>query len=804
MKITKLLVLFVLVLAQGLSNLINAQASLTKRENNTLFCREKELINFDWKFTFGDVKEATNLNFDDSKWQTVQLPHDASIYGPFVKDSLGGNAVNGYRPRRIGWYRKHISIDPKQIGKKIYIDFEGVYRASEVWVNGTHCGTFLNGYLDFQYDISKLVVAGENVIAVRYDNRDTKTSRWYTGEGITRNVYLHFLEPVHVDRYGTYITTPKITPDMAKVVIETNVKNDLPDSLVCKLVTNIVSPQGKTVASRTSVVPVKGDENFKFHQEFMVTSPSIWDIDKPNLYKAVTNVYVKDQLMDVYETSFGIREVEFTQEQGFLLNGRKVFLKGVCLHHDLGPLGAAAFEAGWEKRLSVLKNELGCNAIRLSHNPYPKCVLDWCDRNGVLVFDEAYDKWNDQYYGKGKKFEDYWRNDVETFVKRDRNHPSVFIWSVGNEVLQQIKKEDADLGVKLLKEMVDFVHKLEPSRKVTCALFPNRYNSVSQRQNGYTEAEPHPMAFYADVMSVNYMSRFFEKDHKKYPQLIYLISEEVTNDDGINFLKYDHSYTCGQFYWGGTEYIGEGTKWPSKGWYRGLIDLTNNLKPSAYNVKGFYSDKPLVRVAICDKPEKAYVWNEVKMSSVPKFTSWNWKDGDSIAVQVFSNCDSVSLLMNGKLIGTKAINRSNPEFIWKVRYEKGEVKAIGRNDGKVVAEHLVKTAGDPYRIVLETDKDTLAANGLDLTYFKVKVVDRNNNIVPNANNTIKFKIVGAGTNAGVGNGNINSDELWQADTRSVYNGECQLIVRSAREKGKIVVEATSAGLKSAKHDITVK
>ncbi len=770
--------------------------------STSLFSREKIRINFDWKFTTGDQQDAQKAKFDDSKWQLVQLPHDASIYGPFVKND-GGNAINGYRPKNIGWYRKHLIIDKKQMDKKLVLEFEGVYRAADVWVNGTHCGTFLNGSLDFQYDISKLVTSGDNLIAVRYDNRQ-KSSRWYTGEGIYRDVYLHVLEPVHVDRYGTNITTPKISKESASVEIETSVKSDLPDTMVCKLVTDIISPSGKTVASRTSVVPMTGGENFKFHQELKVAAPVRWDISNPAIYKAVSRVYVKNQLTDTYESTFGIREVEFTPEEGFLLNGRKVFLKGVCLHQDLGPLGTAAFEKGWEKRLSILKNDLGVNAIRLSHNPYPKYVLDWCDRNGILVFDEAYDKWDEQYYGKGNLFQNNWKSDVETWIKRDRNHPSVFIWSVGNEVFQQIRKEQADAGVALLKEMTDFVHKLEPSRKVTCAMYPSRYNSISHRQNGYLDAAPHPMTFYMDVMSVNYMAKFFAKDRLKYPQLTYLISEEVTTEDGLRFFEYDHSYVAGQFYWGGTEYIGESFGWPSKGWINGPIDLCNNFKPLAYNIKSFYKDEPLVRVAVWENKGDTLDWNDVKMTTKPKKTSWNFTDGDSLTVQVFSNCDQVELFINGKSQGIKNINRNRPEFIWRVKYEKGAIEAIGINEGKTEAQHIVRTAGKPYRIILETDKSTLSADGLDLAYLKIKVVDKDNIIVPTATNKINFKVSGAGTNAGVGNGDIKSSELWQADFRSVYNGECQLIVRSGREVGKITVEAAAPGLKGMKLQLQTK
>ncbi|MDP4209132.1 MAG: glycoside hydrolase family 2 TIM barrel-domain containing protein [Bacteroidota bacterium] len=761
--------------------------------------RERILINFDWKFQLNDHPEAKEAAFNDENWQVVNLPHDASIYGPFVKDTLGGTKLNGYRPRHIGWYRKHLSINENLTGKKVYLDFEGVYRASDVWVNGKHCGTYLNGYIDFQCDITDLIKQGDNVVAVRYDNTNQVSSRWYTGEGITRNVWLTIVDNMHVARYGTYVTTPKITDKYARVNIETEVENDQTDSTVCKLVTDIVSPAGSVVASRISVVRLGAKEMFTFRQEAKVSDPLLWDLKTPNLYKAVSKVYNGDQLTDRYETNFGIREVEFTPEEGFLLNGKKVFLNGVCLHHDLGPLGAAAFDAGWEKRLGVLKNQMGCNAIRLSHNPYPKFVLDWCDRNGILVFDEAYDKWNSQYYGPGNSFDDYWQADVRTFIRRDRNHPSVFIWSVGNEVINQYTGEDTTFGVPQLKKMVDFVHQLEPTRKVTCALYPARYNAVKYNNSAYYTSAPHQMAFYMDVMSVNYQAGFFKKDKLKYPQLTYLLSEEGTGEGGYGFFGYDHSYACGQFYWGGTEYFGESFGWPSKGWINGAIDLCNNLKPVAFSIASFYRTDPMVKIAVYAKNDaKEKLWNDFKIKWLPMCFHWNWKESEPLTVQTFSSCDSLELLINGKSQGVKSMaNCENHKMTWNVNYQKGEIKAQGRIGGKVVSEDILRTAEKAQRIVLEADRNMIKADGLDLAYIAVKVVDNNGIIVPFADNKINFKVSGEGTNAGVGNGDITSDELWQANSRSVYNGTCQLVVRASRKPGEIKINASAAGLKSA-------
>ena len=761
--------------------------------------RERTLINFNWKFQLNDHPGAMEPTYNDENWQVVNLPHDASIYGAFVKDTLGGTSQNGYRPRHIGWYRKHIQINENLKGKKVYLDFEGVYRASDIWVNGKHCGTYLNGYLDFQCEITGMVNPGDNVIAVRYDNTNQFSSRWYTGEGITRNVYLNIIDELHIARYGTYVTTPKITDKYAKVAIETEVENNRPDATVCKLVTDIISPSRLVVASRTSVVRIESMETFKFQQDVHVSDPIVWDLNTSNLYKAVSKVYNGDSLTDSFETNFGIREVEFTPEEGFLLNGKKVFLNGVCLHHDLGPLGAAAFDAGWERRLGVLKNEMGCNAIRLSHNPYPKFVLDWCDRNGILVFDEAYDKWDSQYYGPGNSFDDYWPADLQTFIKRDRNHPSVFIWSVGNEVTNQFLGEDSNYGVPQLKKMVDFVHQFEPSRKVTCALYPARYNAIKWNDPIYYESAPHQMAFYSDVMSVNYQAGFFKKDRQKYPQLIFLVSEETTGEGGYGYFGYDHSYVSGQFYWGGTEYIGESFGWPSKGWINGAIDICNNLKPVAHSIRSFYSTKPMIKIAVYDKNEtNEKEWNDNKINWQSMNFHWNWEGKDTLTVQTFSNCDSVELLINGNSQGVKSMtNCTEKKMIWHVKYAKGEIKALGIHGGKIEADDVLKTAGEPQRIIMEADKKEIKADGLDLTYLTIKVVDKNGIVVPSANNKIKFSVSGDGTNAGVGNGNILSDECLQGDFRSVFNGTCQLIVRSTQKPGAIKISAKSKDLQSA-------
>ena len=677
-----------------------------------------------------------------------------------------------------------------------------MYRDAKVYINGTlQEGDHRNGYLDFEHDITDCLHEGDNVIAVSYDNTFNKSSRWYNGEGIYRDVYIKVVSPVHVDRYGTYVTTPKITREKAWLSIETDVRNDGIDSVVCRLVTEIMAPSGEVVCQSEASAPFAGGEVYKFRQQSEISRPLLWNVGSPVLYKAVSHVIVDGQETDTYETTFGIREFDFTPEQGLLVNGEKVFVKGVCLHSDLGPLGKASFEAGWNRRLDVITRELGCNAIRLSHNCYPKYVLDWADRHGILVYDEFFDKWNESYYGSGVDFGDHLLRDAAVQIHRDRNHPSVFIWSVGNETYEQILPEKTStVGVSRLKTLVDFVHKEDPSRKVTIGMFPNRYGNISHRAGGYEKADLHQFAFYTDVVSVNYMERFFQQDHQKYPQLIFMESEMATGELGYNFFKYDHSYTVGQFYWGGTEYIGESFGWPSKGWINGLIDTSNHLKPVGYSVKSFYCDEPMVKIAVIDESKKGQQeWNELKVTWKPFHMHWNFSEGDTLKVQVFSNCDETELFINGISQGRKPLppKHQAPELVWRARYHRGEVKAVGYRDGRAICEDVLKSSGSSARLVVKADVDTLKADGMDLAYLDYLLLDSDGNPVSDDDRKIEFEVTGAGINAGVDNGNILSDELWQADRRSTYKGRAQLIVRSKKERGRIKVTARTPGIRKA-------
>ncbi|WP_207534389.1 glycoside hydrolase family 2 TIM barrel-domain containing protein [Desertivirga arenae] len=750
--------------------------------------REDKLLNFDWKFRIGDEHSAKHPGYNDRNWQIVNLPHDGSIAGGF--DTVSGSRQNGYRPRHIGWYRKKFTLPADLEGKKVSIEFEGVYRASEVWINGTLLGKHLNGYTSFSYDLTPYIKPGqENTLAVRYDNTYKLSSRWYTGEGIYRNVWLRIYHPLHFAVNGIFISTPLVTDKEAELAIHTEVENKTTGSALATVNTEIYSPSGKVVKSITATVPLAAGETYVLKQETKIKDPERWDIISPKIYKTRSSIVINSDTADVQINRFGIRTVQFTPEEGFLLNGRKVFLKGVNIHHDLGPLGAAAFPKGYKRRLLGLK-AMGCNSVRLAHNPQDKSVLDLCDELGILVFDESFDKWKAEYYGADNDFEKNWQSDLAWFVKRDRNHPSVFIWSVGNEVF--VKNEYKDLRfVDLLKTMMDSVRKIDPTRRITSGLYPAR-----------DEDKPAPMAFYTDVMSDNYMTRFYKRDRIKFPQLIFLASEMTTDNGGENFFNYDHSYACGQYYWGGTDYIGESFAWPSKGW-NGIVDWCDFWKPISYYIQSLYSESPMVKIAVFDaKHTDARVWNDVFMNTLKMSGSWNWQPGQKLTLYTFTTGDEVELFVNGTSLGVKKLKDfAKNKIIWELDFQPGSIKAIARKDGKDIAVDEIKTAGEANRIVLKTDSTKILSNGLDLAYIEVNVLDKNGVLVPDAANNIQFKVEGPADIAGVANGNRMSDEFFVAKMRKVHEGKCLLVLRSKNKSGKINIQATSPGLKAANLEI---
>ncbi|MCB0636866.1 MAG: glycoside hydrolase family 2 protein, partial [Lewinella sp.] len=604
---------------------------------------------------------------------------------------------------------------------------EGVYRDARVWINGAFLGRNLNGYLGFEYDLTPFIRFGEeNVIAVHYDNRVPNTSRWYTGEGIYRDVWLKFRHPVYVATDGVYVTTPLVTSERARVTVDTEVRNDTGTEGEIVVETVLIDPRGEIVATRRAVVFLQFFDDYTFHQELTVDHPLLWDTENPNLYQAETTVRFNGEVQDARRTRFGIRDIVLSPDHGLLLNGRKVFARGGDIHHDLGCLGAVALEEGYRYRLQLLK-DMGCNSLRLSHNPHAPVLLDLCDEMGLLVISEAYDKWTSQYYGGEVAFHDVWRADMERFLRRDRNHPSIYLWSVGNEVQKQLRGFDeryeteddaARQGADYLRELVAFTHALDPTRLVTAALFPARQDvevewAHWEDHEAFMQSRPPAMAFNMDVVSWNYTGNFFGLDHEHYPQMMFIASETSTNLDfgnrRISMLEFDTTYVIGHYYWTALAYLGE-SLWPSKSWQRAFFGMDERQTPIGYIYQAFYSDEAFTKIMVKEPDAARYNrWDEhfenKRWSWYPMLEHWDFAAGDQLEVQAFTNCDEVELRLNQRSLGSrKVVAGEGPILYWDVPYQSGELVALGKRGGAVVATDTLFTAGAAATVRLSPNK----------------------------------------------------------------------------------------------------
>ncbi|MBT3374105.1 MAG: glycoside hydrolase family 2 protein [Lentisphaerae bacterium] len=776
------------------------------------------LLNFDWLHRTGPVAQDYIRHANDRGWATVQLPHDPAVHRPF--DHEESTSANGWLPYGVGVYRKRFSVPEDAEGKRVLVEFEGVYRAAEVWVNGHYLGKQLNGYLGFEYDVtSYLDLGGENAITVAYDNRTKGTSRWYTGEGIYRDVWLKVVSPVHVPLHGTYVTTPVVSPETALVAVEADAVNRSERGQVCRLITQITDPNGVVVAQGQAVAPLQPGERYTFRQEIDVMAPQLWELDAPHLYTAVSTLQVDGKDVDRYDTRFGIRSIRMTPERGLLLNGRKVVAVGGDLHHDLGCLGSAALKSGYERHIDELK-AIGCNSFRLSHNPHARALLDVCDEKGILIFDELYDKWTSQFYGGEASFESQWQVDLEAFIRRDRNHPCVYIWSMGNEVLKQQGQHDpkfetreaaADYGVNVIKRMAAFTRTLDPSRKVTTGLFPARESFITEWHHWddyetFTETHPAEMAFYVDVVSWNYTENMFAQDHARYPQLMFIASESAANwgfgPRRPSWLELDPTYVIGHYHWSGYDYLGE-SDWPKKTWGRALIDLSGWVTPLGRYYQSFYSKTPMIHAMVYEiDQEQVDRFNAIESPRwdwPPMVDHWNWPRNSQLKLTTFTNGDEVELLLNGRSLGTrKLVDCEDRRMDWDVPYEAGLLEAVGRKGGTEVCRHCLGTAGEPTALRLRPHKPAASADGLDAVCVEAALVDEDGQVVPNSGTEIRFNVTGPGTNAGVASGNVVSDEPWQSNARSTWYGRCICVIRTTREAGDVVITANADGLPSAR------
>lgn len=769
------------------------------------------LFDSDWKFYLGDLSGAEDTGFDDGSWRILDLPHDWSIEDiPGTESPLDSGAVGGidmgYFRGGTGWYRKEFFIPGSLEGKSFCLQFDGIYMDADVWVNGMHLGNHPYGYTSFWYNISEKLYFGEdNLIAVRVRN-EGRNSRWYTGSGIYRHVWLTVTEPVHVSPWGTSIATPVVEKDHASITVSNEIVN--PEEVIgsLKVITKIQDASGEVVASKEDEINMEAGENLKLKQELEISSPDLWSVGSPVLYKAITRIETeKSEPVDKVETWFGIRTIEFSSE-GFFLNGENLLLKGGCMHHDNGPLGAAAFDRAEERRVELMKAG-GFNSIRCAHNPPSPAFLDACDKIGILVIDEAFDMWRREKNPRDyhRFFDKWWERDIESMVLRDRNHPSIIMWSIGNEIPERGDPE----GVETAKMLAAKIREMDPSRPVTSAV-----NGLGPDKDPYFAT--------LDLAGYNYSfggdhgrESIFRIDHKRVPDRIMYCSESYPlTAFGAWMDVLDNTYVIGDFVWTGFDYLGEasigwlgypheGSFYPWNHAYCGDIDICGWQRPQSYYRNVLWKSGHLLSIFVkppvpsFEENPNRKEWSKWHWQDV--VDRWNWKgyEGKPLQVEVYCAYEEIELFLNGQSLGRKESNRGT-EWIarWKVPYEPGKLKAVAYNGNEATDTCELITASDPVKIELTADRSVISADGQDLSFIMVELLDSEGNLNKTAENLIHFEIGGPGSIIAVGSSNPMSPESYQRPRRKAYRGRCMVIVRSTEETGEITLTATSGDLRS--------
>lgn len=813
------------------------------------FARQVERFDFNWKFTLADSAfNASATTFDDSKWRTLNLPHDWSIESDFGKDypaTAGGGAL----PGGIGWYRKSFTANTTDKGKKFFIEFDGIYRNSEVWINGKLLGKRPNGYISFRYDMTPYVRFGQtNVIAVKADNAKQPNSRWYSGSGIYRHVRLLTSNPVYVAYNGTYVTTPKVSASEAEINVETTLRNDKSELAMVTVEQSLYDAAGKLVAQTTTNTPVKAKHSQTTKQQLKVVTPTLWDIESPYLYTLVTRLKSGKTEVDRYETTVGLRSFSFDVHKGFILNGKQIKINGVCNHHDLGALGAAINERALERQLEIMK-AMGVNGIRTSHNPPAPELLALSDKIGFIVMDEAFDIWRKKKstFDYALDFEKWHKQDLIDQIVRDRNHPSVFIWSIGNEVVEQWGEEkekaigDMDLqqanillnnrkvdhsdangklgkNAQLTKHLADITKATDPTRPVTAAC------------NGTDDKNPLFLSGALDIIGFNYHENEYEGITARHPNNPFIVTESVSSlntrgyyvnpsdsiivcpkrwdipytDPSQQCSAYDNCHApwgsthettlkivkkfdhiAGQYIWTGIDYLGEPTPywWPSRSSFFGIVDLAGFPKDVFYLYKSEWTKENVLHI----------------------FPHWNWKVGETIDIWAYyNNADEVELYLNGASLGKRVKKGDEMHVVWRVHYFPGTLKAVSRKAGKEVMTTEVKTAEKPVSIRLTADRNKIKADGRDLSFVTVELVDEDGVASPLANQLVKFSVVGEGDIVGTDNGNQNDHVSLKKPERNLFYGKCLAIVQNRGKAGVITLKAEVEGLPTQTIEIEVK
>lgn len=837
----KILVLNLLVWSLLLSCKTSQKENITERTR---------LFNNDWRFIRDSISGAEQPNFDDSKWMAVDLPHDFSIMdlpggdsddqiGPFSKQSPGKGNGTGHTMGGTGWYRKSFVLDKSDKDKNVVLKFDGVYMESEVWVNGQKTGIHKNGYTPFWFDITSMLnpVGEANIIAVKVDNIGAN-SRWYSGSGLYRNVHLIVTDPVHVGVWGTKITTPEITSEKAIVDMEVTATNEKESETEAEITVNIKDNKGGIAATATQKVAIPAKSSKTSKSQINVPNPVLWSLEAPNLYEAEVIVKVANSAVDIFKQKFGIRSIEFSAEKGFLLNGKRVLLKGGCLHHDNGYLGTAAFDRAEQRKVELMKAN-GYNAIRCSHNPPSEAFLNACDELGVLVIDEFTDMW-ENYKNKNdysRLFKDWWESDLTSMLLRDRNHPSIIMWSIGNEIPKMSIADGVQIGKKLVAKVKEF----DLTRPVTEAVPSFLIHGGWKNSKEYFAL--------LDVAGYNYMESVYASDHKNFPKRIIYASESYPIQAFTYWKAVENNpFIIGDFVWTSMDYIGEvsvgnstykkpekiekrsfqvmdgipeGTNpnriydymemlspstWPAFISWCGDMDLMGDKKP-----QGLYRDvlwdRSLLEVNVHEPIPEGLV-EDISLWGWPKELptwSWNGNEGKPLQVRVFTKSPKVRLELNGQKIGEKLMTE-NDQYIaaFEVPYQPGELTAIALNGDKEIARKILTTTTQAAAIKLTADRTTIQANRNDLSFIKIEVVDQNGHVI--LQDPVKIKIAVSGNGELVGSGNANPSDMASVNNLELntFMGKAQAIIRPFETKGEITISVSSDGLKTSDLKVVVQ
>ena len=824
---------------------------------NPRSARQELAADAGWKFFLGDQAGAEASSFADASWRVVDLPHDWSIESKPGKDNLSGGG-GGFFPGGVGWYRKTFRAPADWRGKRVSVEFDGIYRDSTVYLNGHKLGTHPYGYTAFSFDLTPdLNFAGANVLAVRVDNSAQPNSRWYSGSGIYRHVRVVVTDPTHVAQWGVFVSTPQAKSTEAKVAILTRVANDSSNDAQVTLETTLLDKMGKKVGSAQSTLSIAAGKDEDAAQEIAVANPALWEPASPTLYRAVSTIRQGGKVIDETTTSFGIRSLAWSAEKGLLLNDKPIKLTGGSVHHDNGPLGAAAFDRAEERKVELMK-AAGMNAVRTAHNPPSSAFLDACDRLGLLVLDEPFDVWKAHKvkFDYGSDFDEWWKKDVSSMVMRDRNHPSIVIWGIGNE----IPELEVDRGAALAKQIAGQVRALDQTRPLTLA-FPG------------TTTKPTAEAVFSQLNITGYNYNIlptYQKDHEQLPSRLMLTTESwPTKAFPLWKISQENPYVLGDLTWTAMDYLGEsgigawqyGTPQQAKmaegmagmmastamidqlftGMAEGkdaMADMAKNPDPNAKAMMELFFHPYPWHAAVCGdldltgfrKPQSYYrdiIWNggdrvyttvrlpepdgkkiiAIMWATYPTLPSWSWpgQEGKQLDVEVYSGTEKVQLFLNGKLIGEKPTGREQ-EFkaVFSVPYAPGTLKAVGMRGDRVVAENVLTTAGEPSRLQVTTDRSVVNADGEDLSFVTVEAVDAHGLTDQHANQEVQFEISGPGVIAAVGNGDGQDTDSYQGDRHKLFQGRALVVIRTSRHSGPVKLTARSSGLRDGSVTINAR